>query len=53
MEKVAFIGFGEAGQTIGRGLLGVKKRLGGHKTDSRAELVRAIRAALGKPETGA
>ncbi len=33
--------------------LRVKERLGGRKTESRAELVRAIRKALGKPEAGA
>jgi 3-hydroxyisobutyrate dehydrogenase-like beta-hydroxyacid dehydrogenase len=32
--------------------LGVKERLGGRKTESRAELVRAIRDALGKPDAG-
>jgi hypothetical protein len=32
--------------------LGVKERLGGRKTESRAELVRAIRDALGRTESG-
>jgi len=41
-EKIAFIGFGEAGQT---------ERLGGKKTENRAELIAAIRGALGKGET--
>jgi len=33
--------------------LRVKEQLGGRKTENRAELVRAIRKALGKPEAGA
>jgi 3-hydroxyisobutyrate dehydrogenase-like beta-hydroxyacid dehydrogenase len=32
--------------------LGVKEQLGGRKTESRAELLSAIRKALGKPEAG-
>jgi 3-hydroxyisobutyrate dehydrogenase-like beta-hydroxyacid dehydrogenase len=61
MERITFIGFGEAGQTIGRGLLGataarqqwladlkVREQLGGRRTEDRAELVREIRKALGR-----
>jgi len=44
--NIAFIGFGEAGQTISRGLLGAKERLDGRKTENRAELIRAIRDAM-------
>jgi L-alanine-DL-glutamate epimerase-like enolase superfamily enzyme len=52
-ERIAFIGFGEAAAaTAARQQwiadLGVKERLGGKKTEDRAELVRAIREAMGK-----
>ena len=41
-EKIAFIGFGEAGQM---------ERLGGKKTENRAELIAAIRVRR-KTRTG-
>lgn len=44
-ERVAFIGFGEAGQTLSRGLLGEARPA---ITEDRAELVRAIREAMGR-----
>lgn len=45
--QIAFIGFGETGQTISRGLLAAP-RLGSRKTQDRAELIRVIREALGR-----
>lgn len=70
MEKLAFIGFGEAARTISRTLLSAKaaritaydilfgsaqakcgpEQLGGRKTGARAELLRAIRRAMGKEQ---